>query len=60
MTGGDQIIHHPGEFRDRVHAELGGDVGAVEFHGALVDAELGGDLFVEQAEHDVAEHLALG
>ena len=33
-------------------------MGAVEFHGALVDAELGGDLYIEHAPQDEAQDYA--
>ena len=42
-----------------MHPELGGNMGAVEFDGAFVNAEVGGDLFVQLALDDMAEDLAL-
>ena len=44
-----RLLRETGDFSHGVDAELGGDVRPVEFHGALVDAEVGGDLFVEFA-----------
>jgi hypothetical protein len=58
VAAGAQLIDPAGEFGDGVDAEFGGEMGAVEFDGALVDAERGGDLFVEQALHDEAEDFA--
>lgn len=42
-----RVLNEPRKFRYRMHAELVGDVGAVEFYGPLMNAEFGGDLFVE-------------
>jgi hypothetical protein len=43
---------------DGANAEFGDEIGAVELDGTLVDAERGGDLFVEQALDDEAEDFA--
>ncbi len=54
-----RFLRQTGQLRDGVDIELGGDRGAVEFHGALVDAEVRGNLFVELPLHDQGEYFAL-
>jgi hypothetical protein len=41
------LLRQPREFRNRREAQLRGNRGAVQLNRAFVDAEIGGDLFVE-------------
>ncbi len=42
---------------DRLHAEFRRDGRTVQLHRPLMNAEIAGDLFVQLAAHDMAEHL---
>ena len=46
------------QLRSRVHSDLGRDRGAVHFHRALADSQLGRDLLVHAAQNDFAEDFA--
>jgi hypothetical protein len=52
-----RIQRQPREFRDGPHAQLRRDRRAVPLHRPLVDAEIVGDLLVQPALHDMAEHF---
>ena len=51
------LVRHADECRERFGEHLLHDAGAVDFDRLLRDAELGADLFVEQAAGDGVEDL---
>ena len=46
-----------GQFGDGLDAEPAGEVGPMQLHGALIDAEFGGDLLIEETADDETKDL---
>lgn len=58
-SGNTRLLCQAREIGDRTHVHLPHHAGAVNLDGLLDNAEIAGDLLVQPAGHDVAEHLAL-